>query len=72
MKIEVMSHKGHELLSEVDEKTSPAELDRLDSELKKLMDQGYSAFLKESGLKIEKIDPSIKEDVVVIAPVMGG
>ena len=72
MKIEVMSHKGHEILAEIDEKTSPAELDRLDVELKKLMDQGYSAFLKESGLKVDKIDPTVKEDVVVIAPVMGG
>lgn len=72
MKIEVMSNKGHEIIADVDEKTSPAELDRLDAELKKLMDQGYTAFLKESGLKIDKIDPSIKEDVVIIAPVMGG
>jgi len=72
MKIEVMSHKGHDILAEVDEKTSPEELDRLDAELKKFMDQGYTAFLKESGLKVDKIDPAIKEDVVVIAPVMGG
>ena len=72
MKIELMSHKGHEVLAEIDEKTRPAELDRLDAEFKKLIDQGYTAFLKESGLKVDKIDPRVREDVVVIAPVMGG
>jgi hypothetical protein len=72
MRIEVMSPKGHETIAEVDEQTSREEIDRLDAELQKLMSQGYSAFLKESGLKVSKIDPTVKEDVVVIAPVMGG
>jgi len=73
MKIEVMARSGDELLAaDVTENTSSEELQWIDREFRDLLRRGYSAFGVQSGMRIDHFSPQIGEDLIIIAPLVGG
>ncbi len=72
MKIEVMARSGDELLADVTENTSPEELQWIDREFRDLLRRGYSAFGVQSGMRIDHFSSQIGEDLIIIAPLVGG
>lgn len=73
MKIEVMARSGDELLAaDVTENTSSEELQWIDREFRDLLRRGYSAFGVQSGMRIVHFSSQIGEDLIIIAPLVGG
>ena len=73
MKIEVMARSGDELLAaDVTENTRSEELQWIDREFRDLLRRGYSAFGVQSGMRIDHFSSQIGEDLIIIAPLVGG
>ena len=72
MRVEVMSEKGHEVLGEWDRTQAMVRLQELDRHLHWYLSKGYNAFGAQSGQRLEALDPKSDEDVVLIAPMIGG
>jgi hypothetical protein len=72
MHIEVMSRKGHEVLAEWHPQTPAAELRAIGTQFAAWRRKGYRAFGVVSGQPVDRFDPQLVEDLVFIAPVVGG
>lgn len=72
MRIEVMSNKGDELLAEWDARSSPAELNDIVEAFGLLRGKGYRAFGAVTGQRVDGFNAGIDEDLVFIAPMVGG
>jgi hypothetical protein len=72
MRVEVMSEKGHEVLGEWDRRQAMLRLQELDKQLQSYLRRGYSAFGAQSGQRLKALHPERDEDVVLIAPMIGG
>jgi hypothetical protein len=72
MRIEVMSSKGDELLAEWDARSSPAELNDIAQDFGLLRAKGYRAFGAVTGLRADHFNAEIDEDLIFIAPMVGG
>jgi len=71
MKIRVMTRAGDELLAEVNENTTQDEIAWIDRQFQDLKRRGYSP-LTRSGTRIKTFSPELKEDILFIAPLVGG
>ena len=72
MRIELMSRKGDEVFAEWTQETGAAELEAIAQRFRALQGQGYRAFGAVSGRRVDTFTPSVDEDLVFIAPVVGG
>jgi hypothetical protein len=72
MRVELMSRKGHDVLGEWDRTMAMERLEALDREVQDYLRRGYNAFGATSNQRLERIAPDCDEDVVLIAPVVGG
>lgn len=72
MKIEIMARTGHELLAEVSENTSRGELQWINQQFRELRRRGYNAFGVRSGQRVKSFSTDLNEDIVFIAPLVGG
>lgn len=72
MRIEIMSKKGHEVLAEWSGDTSAAELLEVAARFRAKRHRGYRAFGAVSGKPVDDFTPEIDEDLVFIAPLVGG
>ncbi|MDH3445124.1 MAG: hypothetical protein OEN50_14450 [Deltaproteobacteria bacterium] len=71
MKIEVMSRSGHDLLAEVTRDSTAAELAFAGNRFSEFKAKGYLAFTRK-GVRLDRFSPEIDDDVVFIAPLVGG
>ena len=71
MKIQVMSKSGDSVLAEVTNETSVEELALVTLQFRKLQANGYRAFTRR-GVRVDRFSPEIDEDIVFVAPLMGG
>lgn len=71
MKIEIMARDGHQLLAEIREDTSLEELRWVDHQLRQFRQKGYSTFTR-SGQRVNGVNVDLDEDLVLIAPLVGG
>jgi hypothetical protein len=72
MRVELMSRKGHDVLGEWDHTMALERLEALDQQVQHYLRQGYNAFGAVSSQRLEHVGPDCEEDVVLIAPVVGG
>ncbi len=72
MKIEVMTRSGDECLAEINENTSPEELQWIDQQFQELRKKGYSAFTKHEGRRVDNFDRTLDDDLILVAPIVGG
>jgi len=72
MRIEVMSSKGDELLAEWDVRSSPAELSDIAEAFCTLRGRGYRAFGAVTGRRVDRFIAEVDEDLIFIAPMVGG
>jgi hypothetical protein len=72
MRVELMSRKGHDVLGEWDRTMALERLEALDREVQDYLRRGYNAFGAASNQRLEHVGPDCEEDVVLIAPVVGG
>ncbi len=71
-RIEVMSVRGDDLLAEWGRDTGTEDLKSISQRFKGLRAKGYSAFTVHSGRRLDAFDPEIEENVIFIAPLVGG
>ena len=71
MKIEVMSRSGHDLLAEVTKVSSATELEFAADRFREFKAKGYQAFTRK-GSRLDRFSPEIDDDIVFIAPLVGG
>ena len=71
MKIRVMTLAGDELLAEVNENTTQDDLAWIDQQFQDLKRRGYSPFTR-SGTRIKTFSPDLKDDILFVAPLVGG
>lgn len=71
MKIRVMTRAGDELLAEVNENTTQDEIAWIDRQFQDLKRRGYSP-LTRSGTRIKTFSPELKDDILFVAPLVGG
>lgn len=72
-RIEVMSPtKGDDLLAEWGEDTGVENLRGIKQKFEALQSKGYRAFTVRTGHRVDAFDPRIEEDIVFIAPLVGG
>ncbi len=71
MKIRVMTRAGDELLAEVNENTTQDELGWIDQQFQDLKRRGFSP-LTRSGTRITTFSPDLKDDILFVAPLVGG
>ena len=72
MRIEVMASNGDDLLAEWNATTSAAELRAISQRFQAQRGKGFRAFGARSGQRVDHFDPDLQEDVVFIAPMIGG
>jgi hypothetical protein len=72
MRIEIMTRKGDEVFAEWDAQTPVEELQAIAERFAAIQRQGYRAFGSLTGTRVDAFDPAVLEDLVFIAPVVGG
>lgn len=72
MRIEVMSSKGDEVFAEWNGETPAVDLDAIATRFQAQRHRGFRAFGSVSGQRVDVFDPNLTEDLVFIAPVVGG
>lgn len=72
MRIEVMSRQGDEVFAEWTRESSAAELQDIAERFRALQERGYRAFGAVSGQRVDAFAATVDEDLVFIAPVVGG
>ena len=72
MRIEIMSRKGDEVFAEWNAETSEEEFRAIAERFAAIQRQGYRAFGTVSGARVNAFDANVVEDLVFIAPVVGG
>ncbi len=72
MRIEIMSKKGDEVFAEWTAQTPAEELQTIAERFAAIRRRGYRAFGAVSGKRVDAFDADIDEDLVFIAPVVGG
>lgn len=71
-RIEIMTAKGDDLLAEWGKDTEEENLKSISQRFRALRATGYSAFTVHSGRRVDNFDPDIEEDIIFIAPLVGG
>ncbi len=71
MKIEVMSRSGHDLIAEVNKESTATELAFAVDRFSEFKAKGYQAFTR-NGSRLDGFSPEIDDDIVFIAPLVGG
>ena len=71
-KIQVMSGNGDDLFAEWESETGAADLKNISRRFHQLRAKGYSAFTTTSATRIDNFSPDIEEDIIFIAPLIGG
>lgn len=71
-RIEIMTAKGDDLLAEWGCDTRGEDLAKISHEFGEMRAKGFSAFTVQSGRRVDDFDPDIEEDIIVIAPLVGG
>ncbi len=72
MKLEVMTRKGHELLAEVNNHSGDKDLEWIDEQFQRLRKRGYSSFTKRDGRRVDYFDRNLDDDLILVAPIVGG
>ncbi len=72
MRIEIMSRRGDEVFAEWNAQTPAEELRAIAKRFAAKRRQGYRAFGTVSGTRVDAFDAGVSEDLVFIAPVVGG
>jgi hypothetical protein len=72
MRIEIMSRRGDEVFAEWNTETPAAELQAIAERFAAIQRRGYRAFGSVSGTRVDAFDANVAEDLVFIAPVVGG
>jgi len=71
VKIEAMSRSGHDLVAEVTDQTSVEDLAFIENQFNELQAKGYQAFTRK-GRRLDRFSTQIDDDIVFIAPLVGG
>lgn len=71
-KIQVMSGNGDDLFAEWGSATGAEDLENINRRFHQLRAKGYSAFTTTSATRIDDFSPDIEEDIIFIAPLIGG
>jgi|GraSoiStandDraft_35_1057300.scaffolds.fasta_scaffold447890_2 hypothetical protein len=71
-KIQVMSPKGDDLFAEWGIDTGVEDLKLIGKRFDEQCAKGFSAFTSVSATRVKSFSPEIQEDIVFIAPLIGG
>ena len=72
MRIFVMSRNGDDVLGEWTPGCSTAEIADLEVKFARLRSRGYRAFGVSSGSRFDRLATAIDEDLLLVAPMVGG
>lgn len=72
MKILKMSRAGDEVIGSWTPESPVAEVGRAENAFLAMQLRGYNAFGIDSGRRIDAFEPGIDEDVLFVAPMVGG
>jgi hypothetical protein len=70
--IRVMSPKGDDLLAEWEPDTAVEDLNLISKRFDEQCAKGFSAFTSKSGTRLKSFSPEVEEDIIFIAPLVGG
>jgi len=71
-RIEIMSHRGDDLFAEWGRETNPDDLKAIAERFKEQRAKGFSAFTAQTGNRVDEFNSDIEEDLIMIAPLIGG
>ena len=72
MRIEIMSRRGDEVFAEWSGDTPAVDLEAIAARFQAQRTKGFRAFGAVSGRRVDVFDAAVTEDLVFIAPVVGG
>jgi len=72
MRIEIMSRKGDAVFAEWNGETPAVDLEAIAARFQAQRTKGFRAFGAVSGRHVDAFDAALTEDLVFIAPVVGG
>ena len=71
-RIGIMSHRGDDVFAEWGKETNPDDLRAIADRFKEQRGKGFSAFKIQSSTRVDSFSPDIDEDMIFIAPLIGG
>ena len=71
-RIQVMSPRGDDLLGEWGPDTTVEDLELIRKRFDEQRSKGFSAFLSKSATRLKSFSPDVREDIILIAPLVGG
>jgi len=71
-RIGIISHRGDDLFAEWGKETNPDDLRAIAERFKEQRAKGYSAFTIHTARRVDSFSPDIEEDMIFIAPLIGG
>jgi hypothetical protein len=71
-KIEIMSHRGDDLFAEWGADTKVEDIKAIAEWFKEQRGKGFSAFTAQTGNRVDEFNPDIHENIIFIAPLIGG
>jgi hypothetical protein len=71
-KIQVMSPRGDDLCAEWGPDTGVEDFQLIKRRFDALRAKGFSAFTTKSATRVDHLSPDIQEDIIFIAPLVGG
>ena len=71
-RIQVMSSRGDDLMAEWGSATTPEDAALIRRSFEDLRAKGFTPFTSKSGVRVKNFVPEIDEDIIFIAPLIGG
>ncbi len=70
--IEIMSHRGDDVFAGWGKETNPDDLRAIADRFKEQRGKGFRAFTIHTARRVDSFSPDIEEDMIFIAPLIGG